>query len=135
MSGKSILLVDDDKVSLLIARKVIQTFSPSDEFAEILILDRPMDGLVLVQEYLSTDRDLFILLDINMPILSGWDFLDRLQELDPTERIPVIMLTSSVSVLDKGRAMNYSRVRDFFSKPLDGTMVERLLKHSRPQKD
>jgi two-component system, CitB family, response regulator MalR len=135
MAGKSILLVDDDKVSLLISKNVIQTFSPSDEFAEILTRDRPMDGLVLVQEYLSTDRDLFILLDINIPILSGWDFLDRLQELDPSERISVIMLTSSVSELDKGRAKAYSRVLDFFSKPLDESLVKRLLNHLRSKKD
>jgi two-component system, CitB family, response regulator MalR len=129
MNGRFLLLVDDDKVSLLITRKLIQTYAPPNEFAEILIRDQPSEGLTLVAEYLSKNQEFIILLDINMPLISGWDFLDRLQDLDPTERCKVILLTSSVSELDKTRATSYSRVRDFFSKPMDEALVKRLLKH------
>ena len=129
MPVKSLLLVDDDKVSLLITKKLIQNYAPPTEFAEILIRDQPSEGLMLVGEYLSKNQDFFILLDINMPLISGWDFLDRLKDIDPTERCQVILLTSSVSELDKERALSYSSVRDFFSKPMDEALVKRLLKH------
>ncbi len=129
MTGKSLLLVDDDKVSLFITKKLIQAYAPPTEFAEILIRDQPSEGLELVAEYLSKNQDLFILLDINMPLISGWDFLDRLKDLDPTERCQVILLTSSVSELDKKRALSYSMVIDFFSKPINEELVIRLLKH------
>lgn len=127
MLDKCLLLVDDDKVSLLITRKVIQTFSTASEYEEILIKEQPQEGLDLVKEFLKSDRDLLILLDINMPLISGWGFLDKLRELDPKERFPVILLTSSVSEMDRERAKAYPRVLDFFSKPMDQTLVQRLL--------
>jgi CheY-like chemotaxis protein len=127
MSDKYLLLVDDDKVSLLITRKVIQTFSTASEYEEILIREQPQEGLDLVKEFLESGRDLFILLDINMPLISGWGFLDKLRELDPQERYKVILLTSSVSELDRERAKIYPRVLDFFSKPMDQTLVQRML--------
>ncbi|WP_111672333.1 response regulator [Algoriphagus litoralis] len=126
MSDKILLLVDDDKISLLITKKVIQTFSPETAFAEIIIKDQPKEALELVKESLAKDLDLIILLDINMPLISGWDFLDRLSQLDPKERYPVILLTSSVSELDRERAFDYNRVLDFFSKPMDQSLINRL---------
>ncbi|GAB3170503.1 hypothetical protein GCM10027291_22230 [Telluribacter humicola] len=72
-----------------------------------------------------------IFLDINMPIMNGWDFLDeysaRFEYLFPDTKI--CMLTSSVDPMDKLQAFYYSSVITFISKPLFKAEVELLRNH------
>lgn len=69
-----------------------------------------------------------ILLDINMPGMNGWEFLDEYNKLSPTNQaeVVVVMLTSSMSPLDKEKAKEYG-VSNFRSKPLTIEMVEEIV--------
>lgn len=70
-----------------------------------------------------------ILLDINMPIMNGWDFLD---EINPyLEKLPddlnIAILSSSVEPSDKAKALSYSEVNDYISKPVHIEDLKRFL--------
>jgi CheY-like chemotaxis protein len=65
----------------------------------------------------------FILLDLDMPVMDGWEFLDALGELPLAKQICVFVLTSSIHPDDREKAKHYQAVKGFFSKPLDSTSV------------
>ena len=69
-----------------------------------------------------------ILLDINMPVMNGWDFLDELEKIKKDiPKIPrVSMMTSSSLDNDMARALNYSNVKEFITKPLTMQQLEEL---------
>jgi len=69
-----------------------------------------------------------IFLDINMPVVDGWDFLDLFQEQFShlTNQVKIIILSSSVDPKDKEKALNNSLVLRFFNKPLSIEDIELL---------
>jgi len=116
-----ILLIDDDQVSLLIAKKYLIISGVQDIVHEILIFDDAADALRLLRELevKSESSLLCILLDINMPEINGWDFLNSIKNKNLHNHVKVIMLTSSISEEDKNRAASFSSVYGYISKPLD----------------
>jgi CheY-like chemotaxis protein len=69
-----------------------------------------------------------IFLDINMPGMNGWDFLEEYNTLDPEVRnsVIVIMLTTSDNPDDKMKAMALNGVSDFKTKPLTRSMLDEI---------
>lgn len=111
MKITSILVVDDDENDQFICDYTIRKFDPS-----IRVL-KAFDG----SEALDVLRDATpdaIILDINMPVMNGFEFLDRYAEEFDVHAPVVAMLTSSHLGKDRERAMQYSFVKSYFEKPL-----------------
>lgn len=64
-----------------------------------------------------------ILLDLDMPVMDGWEFLDAFMKLPIAKQVCVFVLTSSIHPNDREKAKHYNIVKGFFSKPLDGNSV------------
>jgi two-component system nitrate/nitrite response regulator NarL len=116
-------LIDDNEIDLFVQKRFIEV----NHFADQVITFRsPVEAL----EYLSREIDLpeIIFLDLNMPVMDGFGFLERFQFLH--ERViqycQVMVLTSSSSSSDRDRAMSFSNVIDFVSKPLGASSLEKL---------
>ena len=110
-----IFLVDDDEIQNLINSKVISIVNPG-------LTVRPFNGGEKALDALGVEDRLpkLIFLDINMPKMNGWDFLD---EYSKTYSVPVYMLSSSINSKDREKSETYPVVKGFISKPL---VVERL---------
>ena len=67
-----------------------------------------------------------VFLDINMPVMDGWAFLDNLGQKTYLEQVKVIMLTSSVETSDRQRAEGYNQVIGFLEKPLSAEMCSQI---------
>jgi CheY-like chemotaxis protein len=120
---RQIVIIDDSDPDLLYARVVVEQADIADE---VLTFGTAAEAL----EFLAASLrpvDL-ILLDINMPEMGGFEFLDRFEALAAPHRqtAVVVMLTSSPDPQDRARAQTYSAVRAYVVKPLDLDAVRGL---------
>lgn len=115
----SVILVDDQPITNFITKKLLQI-----EGITIPISDftNPAKALELLLEQKGEDD--MVILDLNMPEMSGWDFMDRLIENQYTPRI--VILTSSTSDMDREKALDYSFVKDYIIKPLNQNKISEL---------
>jgi CheY-like chemotaxis protein len=67
-----------------------------------------------------------ILLDLNMPMMDGWEFLDAIADFSLGSRVCVFILTSSIQPNDMEKSKNYGEVRGYFSKPLNKSNIARM---------
>lgn len=118
MSNKQIHLIDDDPLNNLINRKLITRILP-----EALITEDIDAGNALERIKNDFTPDL-ILLDINMPGMNGWDFLDHFQKMG--KEIAVYILTSSIDSADYRKAESYKLVKKYIEKPLNSQKITNL---------
>ena len=113
------MLVDDDPVINMIHSKLISKSCSYDVDAH----ENGKEALHKLAAQLDSDPPelpSLILLDINMPVIDGWQFLAELNklDLDRSARIKVIIVSSSVDIEDIEKSKTYPLVTDFISKPL-----------------
>ncbi len=122
-SVSSLLIVDDSASDVFLADYFLRQ---TNRFRYIFSVNDGREALRLFAEYQRRRSDdpnrfppIVILLDINMPVVGGFEFLDALQELIPEGEAPpnVVMLTSSDDAGDRARAFASPLVRDFIVKP------------------
>ncbi|MGI4750681.1 MAG: response regulator [Janthinobacterium lividum] len=117
----NIMLVDDDEINNFITVKLIRKAFPDAVLSTYLNGKLAIDKLKnLFQENPEKIPD-YILLDINMPVMNGWEFLEeyKASNLDPEKRITIYILSSSVFSNDIDKAKSYESVANFISKPLN----------------
>jgi CheY-like chemotaxis protein len=113
-----ILLVDDDPAANYLTKELLISMNVAKE---IEIAENCLKALELLKKSNCAD---IILLDIKMPGIDGFDFLERLKSLNLQKRVKVYMLTSSLRSEDKIKAFNFRAVIDYFEKPLTADMVK-----------
>lgn len=117
-----VVVIDDDAVVLFLHKVLIQKSSlPSNVNA----FSSAGQALEFMRQR-STRKNLLIFLDINMPDINGWDFLDYLNRLSFSKKIFVIMVTSSINRSDRNRAEQYPLILDYLEKPLSKQACEEL---------
>lgn len=110
----SIFLVDDDPINNLINKRLLGKTGASASIKEFL---EGENALQLISQ-LSSDHRLLVFLDINMPVMNGWEFLNQYQELFPNRKDKILILSSSIDFQDRQRAKEYEVVTGFLEKPL-----------------
>jgi CheY-like chemotaxis protein len=113
-----IIFVDDDTIQHMINRKNLHRLNPD---LELFFFENPFKAL----EWLEGNRADLLILDVNMPEMSGWDFLDLLNERNI--ELEVKMLTSSMDPSDIEMSLNYSIVSGFLVKPLKNEIMAEIL--------
>ncbi|WP_196809406.1 response regulator [Gillisia sp. JM1] len=114
MHSFNYMVVDDDRTNNLICQLMIQKF---DEGAEIKLFLKPEEGLEYIENYV--DKPTVLFLDVNMPTMSGWEFLDQFLEFKPEikEKLHIYILTSAIQSFEKEKK-TYPFVKNILSKPL-----------------
>ncbi len=127
-----VLLIDDDKPTNLIHKKVIEKTGLGVEVQALTSAREALDFLTSTGKYENTvemSRPGIIFLDINMPGMNGWEFMEAYQQLSDNQkaRIVVIMLTTSLNNSDRERALRDKNITTFYHKPLRANMVMDLV--------
>ncbi len=137
-SPSQFILIDDDPMNNLICKLTIEmTLGQTDVKAFV----NPESGLEYIQTHFSnatSDASALLLLDINMPIMSGWEFLEMFDNLsfEVKDRVKICILSSSIDERDKERSYANKNVLDFLVKPLTDKDIQRIttmeLKKGKP---
>ncbi|GAB2704767.1 response regulator [Mucilaginibacter koreensis] len=124
----SVLLVDDDEINNFISIKLIRKVLNNAEIMACLNGKFAIDQLMNLQETEPDKLPDYILLDINMPIMNGWEFLEMYNRLniDPARKSKIYIISSSVFSNDINKAKSYPLVKDFISKPLNVEKIREL---------
>ncbi len=114
------LVIDDDIQSNLIVKLSIKKYL---DLSDILILTTPSEGLEwirLTYSPASTECNTLLLLDINMPGMSGWEFFDKFEKFDINiqKQFAIFMFSSSVDERDLAIAKSHKNVKGYLIKPL-----------------
>ncbi len=124
---RKVLVIDDTEIDLLIAKMAMKKYA----FAEEVVLKKSvLSGLEYLESIQQIPEELpqLIFVDINMPEIGGFYFLERFEELPETIRknCNVIMLTTSLAEEDQKKAMENKFVSKFLNKPLDKIKLENI---------
>lgn len=120
MKLQQIILIDDDAIINFVHNSLIKSL---DLAHEVTVFEQAKDALTYLSassEERSGDTRL-LLLDINMPGMNGWEFLDAFISASLHEKtgLYICIVSSSISQEDRKRAADYGIVRQFISKPLN----------------
>lgn len=120
MPQSRFVVIDDDALNNKICRVCIEKI---DKTADVVTFTDPQEGFdYLVKEYSDPAKaaTVTLFLDINMPVMSGWDFLELFDRQNETvkARVKVYILSSSVDKRDMERAKENKYVIYYFIKPL-----------------
>ncbi|MEO5983989.1 MAG: response regulator [Ferruginibacter sp.] len=121
----TVMLIDDDEPTNFLSKMLIEEAHCADHI-------QIAESGKLALDYLSRSNkspDL-IFLDINMPAMNGWEFLDKYRELEKAKqgKIVIIMLTTSLNPDDKVKAGQMPEIAGFENKPLSPELIDRVLK-------
>lgn len=125
---KKAMVIDDNPIDLYVAKVVMA----GSGFAEsVLCINSAREALAHLRSLGETPAEIpdFIFLDINMPEMTGFDFLDEYRHLpeDIRRKCIIMMLTTSLDETDRVRAEGNEFVKRFLNKPLDKTKVAELM--------
>ncbi len=128
-----ILLVDDDDATNFLHRIVVQR-SACTEHLEIALNGEEAIAYLQAAYNDQHPRPDLILLDINMPIMNGWEFLDEYHKLQPEQKSKtvIVMLTTSLNPDDRNRSEEIPEINGFRNKPLDEEVLTEILKKYYP---
>jgi response regulator RpfG family c-di-GMP phosphodiesterase len=123
------IIIDDDAINNRICRKIIEKTFPEIEIADFI--DPQLGFDYIAQKYSRDDpaRKAILLLDITMPVLDAWGFLNLFDKLDDTakDRVKIHILSSSVNKDDMARAQSNKNVEYYLIKPLTKESIKLIV--------
>ncbi|MEO8252984.1 MAG: response regulator [Flavobacterium sp.] len=127
MKTKTIWVVDDDPIYQIIMKKIIDK---SGVFSCAISFTHGKEAIDKLKEVLSENKKIpdIILLDIEMPVLDGWGFMEEITVLKPLiiPEIQIYISSSSIAIEDKDKAKNDPNILGYMSKPITITDLVKI---------
>lgn len=121
-----IMCIDDDPITLMLFKKVVQKACFAQE---IIYACNGQEAITFIDNIKSQDpKPLLLFLDLNMPVMGGWEFLDLFNDSNYylSNKTKVIILTSTIDPDDIKKSKTYPNVIEFLSKPITVEMLHYL---------
>lgn len=122
----NIFLVDDDHIYQFTAKKTLEAMGVGGHVSVF------MDGqaaMNFIKAHLTEPSALpdIIFLDINMPVMDGWQFVEEFQRLQFSKKVSLFMVSSSVDAADLKKSKEFTIISDYIIKPVGRERFEELL--------
>jgi len=120
---RNYIIVDDDPINNIICKMQLEIALGA---INIKTFELPEEGLEFIEkEFVKSPVPTILFLDINMPSISGWEFIDQYEKFieDVKTQIAIYILSSSVDPRDKDKATANKYIKGFLSKPLDKAII------------
>jgi len=128
----TVCLIDDDDIYRFAVRRIIQLVDPQQK---VLVFANGKEAIdfFTVENLESEQLPDVIFLDINMPVMNGWEFLEAYDLVKPDllKSISIYMVSSSVDEKDKLKSQSFATVTDFITKPINKERMIDILKMPR----
>lgn len=127
---RDFVIIDDDPINNKMCRKLIEKLYPGSLIADFI---KAQDGLDHITKTYSNNTPgtskVILLLDIMMPVMNAWDFLEAFELLEDhiKNQICIYILSSSVSKADMARAQSNKYVEHYLIKPLNKESIQQIV--------
>ena len=130
---KQITIIDDNKIFVFLTSKLIEN---TNLVNEISCFENGLDAINFIKENATKEENLpeIILLDLSMPIMDGWQFLDLYVKAAPSlaKKITLYIVSSSISPDDVNRAKSIDEVSDYIVKPITQEKLTKIISEVIP---
>ncbi|MBC8769367.1 response regulator [Arenibacter sp. BSSL-BM3] len=109
-----VLVIDDDKILCLVLNKVIE----SSNLPSAHIFNKANSALEYITERNTSNQNFLVFLDINMPLMNGWEFLTALNSQTLNAKVHVSIITSSIDQNNRKKANEFDCIFDFLVRPV-----------------
>jgi len=127
MTVKKVCIIDDDRMYQMILQKY---FLKVDSGIQLMSFLNGLEAVRGLEKVAAEGQPLcdLVLLDINMPVMDGWQFLEKIDEIIPDfgKRVDVYVLSSSLDDRDKTRALANKHVKDYIYKPISPEKIREI---------
>lgn len=121
-----VCIIDDDPIFVFGLQRFLKMAQLGDDFIHYPNGQVALDGLRRFRERSDWLPDL-ILVDLNMPVMDGWQFLEKYGQEVSAENQLVFIVSSSIDPADINRAKEFSIVKDFIFKPISAEKLKELV--------
>lgn len=118
--NKLVYIVEDNKINMLLAKTLVKQILPNAEIIEL------QNGKEALEKTESLRPDL-ILMDIQMPIMNGYESTAAIRKLPDSDHIPIIALTAGTVLGEKEKCIEFG-MNDYIPKPIDKEMLEKIIR-------
>jgi len=128
---KRIFLIDDDPIFVFLAMKILETVDKTVKIDIFADGELAIDHLNAVKQFNELLPDI-IFLDLNMPVLDGWGFLEQYSVIYSglIKEIKLYILTSSISPEDIAHASEYPLISGYLIKPMEKEKMEEIVSNA-----
>jgi len=128
---KSIAIIDDDPITVFGIKRMLSTLNVSENIKSYVNGKEAIDDFKIIMNHKEEIPEV-IFLDINMPIMDGWQFLEEFITLPIKHRIRINILTSSIDPADRENWRYYMKkthhIIDYKNKPIQKKEIEQITK-------
>ena len=123
-----ILLIDDNSANNYLHKRIIDKSGIAKKVVAIDMAHKALDYLKSVENSRFSGPDI-IFLDINMPLMNGWEFIEEYKKIYGNQKKEIItfMITTSLNPDDEKRAMNIPLIQGFRKKPLSLDILQDIV--------
>ncbi|PKG53327.1 response regulator [Olleya sp. 1-3] len=110
-------LIDDDRIFIFAAKRILKATNFCNNFT---IYNNGAEAIIGLKAIIKSGKNIpdLILLDLNMPIMDGWQFLDEFIKVENSKKITLYIVSSSIDPADTQKAKEYEQITDFIVKPI-----------------
>ena len=120
MTSNTIILIDDDLSVNYFHRRLITLLNITDDIQTFFNGKQALEGIININKESKPGKRVVIFLDLNMPLINGWEFLDEFEKVKSNLHIEchIHVISASLNPIDKSRAEQNPNVVSYISKPL-----------------